>query len=155
MPSAMSKPKEPVEMTAMSLIKPPSPSFMIDPLPNCFSIWLTARSIAFCRFTSMASLLCQAFGSLQNEDCKSRRLASYLSNLQQNDFNNVYRAKTPRSQRSCFGFRTWRALRLCASQRFSDSVIQISIENFKYLWLDFRIFTPYSIHFFKLGRLKC
>src|SRR5213078_4044159 len=30
-----------------------SPSFMMAPLPNCFSIWLTARSIARSRFTSM------------------------------------------------------------------------------------------------------
>src|SRR5439155_159957 len=30
-----------------------SPSFMIAPFPNCFSIWLTARSIARSRFTSM------------------------------------------------------------------------------------------------------
>jgi hypothetical protein len=29
-------------------------------------------------------------------------------------------------------------LRLCASDLFSDSVLQNAIENFKYLWLGFR-----------------
>ena len=32
-------------------------------------------------------------------------------------------------------FRTWRALRLCASHLFSDSASQYSTENFKYVWL--------------------
>ena len=35
-----------------------SPSFMIAPLPNCFSIWLIARSIARSRLlTSVAAML--------------------------------------------------------------------------------------------------
>src|SRR5438552_2968321 len=41
----------------MSWERASSPSFMIAPLPNCFSIWLTARSIARSRFTSM--LMCR------------------------------------------------------------------------------------------------
>src|SRR5262249_44012351 len=54
MPSATSSPSEPVGSDAMSWARASSPSFMIAPLPNCFSIWLTARSIARSRFTSMA-----------------------------------------------------------------------------------------------------
>jgi len=38
---------EPVEITGMSGMVYSPPSFMIDPLPNCFSIWLTALSMAF------------------------------------------------------------------------------------------------------------
>src|SRR5499426_4626453 len=57
MPRAMSRPREPVETTGTSLTTPPSPSFMIAPLPNCLSIWLTARSIALSRFASIFTLL--------------------------------------------------------------------------------------------------
>src|SRR2546422_3408196 len=53
MPSAMSSPSEPVGRQATSWASASSPSFMMAPLPNCFSIWLTARSIARSRFTSM------------------------------------------------------------------------------------------------------
>src|SRR5262245_15950703 len=56
-PKAISSPREPVETTGTSFTMPPSPSFMIAPLPNCLSIWLTARSIAFSRFTSIFRLL--------------------------------------------------------------------------------------------------
>src|SRR5947199_890047 len=53
MPSAMSRPSEPVGSAGMSPARAASPSRMIAPLPNCFSIWLSARSIARSRFTSM------------------------------------------------------------------------------------------------------
>src|SRR5437016_4734695 len=53
MPRAMSRPSEPVGRQATSCASASSPSFMMAPLPNCFSIWLTARSIARSRFTSM------------------------------------------------------------------------------------------------------
>src|SRR6266849_7777427 len=53
MPRAMSRPSEPVGRQATSCDSASSPSFMMAPLPNCFSIWLTARSIARSRFTSM------------------------------------------------------------------------------------------------------
>src|SRR5262245_56904762 len=53
MPSAMSRPIDPVGSAGMSATCAPSPSFMMAPLPNCFSIWLNARSIARSRFTSM------------------------------------------------------------------------------------------------------
>src|SRR5947208_61684 len=53
MPSAISRPSEPVGRQATSCASASSPSFMMAPLPNCFSIWLTARSIARSRFTSM------------------------------------------------------------------------------------------------------
>src|SRR5213080_44922 len=52
-PRAMSRPSEPVGRQATSCASASSPSFMMAPLPNCFSIWLTARSIARSRFTSM------------------------------------------------------------------------------------------------------
>ena len=45
------------------------------------------------------------------------RIDFNLSNVQQNDFNNVYRANTPSRQRKTFFYflRTWRALRFdCA-----------------------------------------
>src|SRR2546422_2163039 len=54
MPSARSSPSDPVGSAGMSWESAASPSFMMAPLPNCFSIWLTARSIARSRFTSMA-----------------------------------------------------------------------------------------------------
>ena len=44
-PSAISRPKLPVEMasTCMAVL---SPSFMTAPLPNCFSIWASAVASA-------------------------------------------------------------------------------------------------------------
>src|SRR5438552_10343747 len=54
MPRAMSRPREPVGRQAASCASAASPSRMMAPLPNCFSIWLRARSIARSRFTSMA-----------------------------------------------------------------------------------------------------
>src|SRR5438874_13820839 len=46
MPRAASKEIEPVEMTAMGTMASLLPSRMIEPFPNCFSIWARARSIA-------------------------------------------------------------------------------------------------------------
>jgi hypothetical protein len=42
----MSKDIEPVEMTPAIATVVDSPSFMIEPLPNLFSIWLMASSSA-------------------------------------------------------------------------------------------------------------
>src|SRR5215470_1994214 len=57
-PRAMSSAKEPVGMTFTSGAGWSSPRRMIEPLPNCFSIVLTASSIAFSR------LLLSAIGVL-------------------------------------------------------------------------------------------
>ena len=45
-PSAASKEIAPVEITEMGTTAPLLPSFMMEPLPNCFSICVMARSIA-------------------------------------------------------------------------------------------------------------
>ena len=47
MPSATSSPMEPVGIASISTAAP-SPSFMIEPLPNARSIWPSAASNAFC-----------------------------------------------------------------------------------------------------------
>jgi hypothetical protein len=52
-PSAMSSPRLPVEIVATSRKSASAPSFMIEPLPKDFSIWLTARSNARSRFASI------------------------------------------------------------------------------------------------------
>jgi hypothetical protein len=67
-------------------------------------------------------------------------LGAYGLNVQQNHFNKIYRANTPRAQRkiSSYGSDLDVLLRpfglaqdaLCASHLFSDSVIQTSTENF-------------------------
>ena len=49
MPSAMSRPKDPVEVVSMSWTGLSAPSFIIEPLPNCRSIWVSALSSAFLR----------------------------------------------------------------------------------------------------------
>src|ERR1044071_764087 len=56
-PRAISSPRDPEEITGKSFGIPASPSFIMAPLPNCRSIWLTARSSAFSRFTSIYCLL--------------------------------------------------------------------------------------------------
>ncbi len=53
MPSAMSRPSEPVETTSMSLEIGDSPRRMIEPLPNCFSIWDSAADRALLLFSSI------------------------------------------------------------------------------------------------------
>jgi hypothetical protein len=53
MPRAMSSPREPVEMASMLPMAVPSPIRITDPLPNCFSIWLSAAASAFLRFSSI------------------------------------------------------------------------------------------------------
>src|SRR6185437_4657810 len=45
-PRAESKEMEPVEITAMGTMASLLPNRMMEPLPNCFSIWDNARSIA-------------------------------------------------------------------------------------------------------------
>ncbi len=52
-PKAESNEIDPVEITAMGTIASFDPSRMIDPLPNCFSIWDTASSIALPRSSAM------------------------------------------------------------------------------------------------------
>ncbi len=49
----MSRPREPVETTSIALSTSASPSFMIEPLPNCFSIWDSAAARAFALFSSI------------------------------------------------------------------------------------------------------
>src|SRR5262245_34657404 len=52
-PSAMSSPRLPVDTVETSRMSASAPSFMIEPLPKDFSIWLTAKSNARSRFESM------------------------------------------------------------------------------------------------------
>src|SRR5688500_13514736 len=52
MPSAMSRPSDPVETTSMSALAGCSPRRITEPLPNCFSIWLSAALSAFLRLLS-------------------------------------------------------------------------------------------------------
>src|SRR5688572_19693578 len=52
MPSAMSRPSEPVDTTSMSALAGCSPRRITEPLPNCFSIWLSAALSAFLRLLS-------------------------------------------------------------------------------------------------------
>src|SRR5262245_26327007 len=48
MPSAMSRPSEPVEIASTSMRRSLAPSRMIEPLPKFLSIWASAASSAFC-----------------------------------------------------------------------------------------------------------
>src|SRR5471032_371253 len=50
----MSRPSEPVDTTWMSSITSPAPRRMIEPLPNCFSIWARAacKALAFSAFSA-------------------------------------------------------------------------------------------------------
>ncbi len=56
MPRARSKAIEPVGMASMGTTAPFWPSFMIVPLPNCFSIWESAASMALWRDDDLSSL---------------------------------------------------------------------------------------------------
>src|SRR6185312_13935364 len=47
MPSAISSPSEPEEIASISMVLSFLPSFMIEPLPNWRSIWLSAADRAF------------------------------------------------------------------------------------------------------------
>src|SRR5712691_1475907 len=58
-PSARSSPSEPDGMTGTSGGASVAPSFMMDPLPNCFSIWAIASSMA--RFFSSRSAIAFSF----------------------------------------------------------------------------------------------
>ena len=49
----MSRPSEPVETTCRSFWIWESPIFMIEPLPNCFSIWASAAASALDFWSSM------------------------------------------------------------------------------------------------------
>src|SRR5437870_12881167 len=57
--SARSSPSEPDGMTGTSGGASVAPSFMMDPLPNCFSIWAIASSMA--RFFSSRSAIAFSF----------------------------------------------------------------------------------------------
>ena len=48
MPSAMSSPRDPVEMASTSMRLSLAPSRMMEPLPKFLSIWASAASSAFC-----------------------------------------------------------------------------------------------------------
>src|ERR1700722_13771861 len=48
MPSAMSRPNEPVDTTSTSITASREPNFMIEPLPKARSIWPSAASNARC-----------------------------------------------------------------------------------------------------------
>src|SRR6187401_1342971 len=48
----MSRPSEPVDTTSMSWLAGCSPRRITEPLPNCFSIWLSAAESAFLRLLS-------------------------------------------------------------------------------------------------------
>src|SRR5205814_3429289 len=68
----MSRPSEPVETTSMSSITSPSPSRMIEPLPNCFSVCAGAacRALAFSVFralTGASILFLQKVGALSQK----------------------------------------------------------------------------------------
>ena len=54
-PSARSSDRAPVEIPSTSMWDP-SPSFMIAPAPNVFSIWLIALLSAFCSTDALALL---------------------------------------------------------------------------------------------------
>src|SRR3954471_11099464 len=56
-PKAASNEIDPVGITEIGTMASFDPSRMIDPLPNCFSIWDTARSIALPRSSAMEWLL--------------------------------------------------------------------------------------------------
>jgi hypothetical protein len=60
-PRAMSSPSEPVETVWMSLSTSPSPRRMIEPLPNCFSIWESAAARALALLSSMGLILAERF----------------------------------------------------------------------------------------------
>src|SRR6185369_7195874 len=53
-PSAMSRPSEPVETASTSYDADASPRRMTEPLPNCFSIWPSAALSAFLRLSSIS-----------------------------------------------------------------------------------------------------
>ena len=48
MPSAMSRPSEPVDTEGITSATPPLPSFITEPLPKARSIWAIAASSARC-----------------------------------------------------------------------------------------------------------
>src|ERR1700739_2026739 len=58
-PSAASNEIDPVEITEMGTMASFDPHRMIEPLPNCFSICATARSIALTRSSAMGVWLLQ------------------------------------------------------------------------------------------------
>src|SRR5512146_3266888 len=71
----MSKPSDPVETTWISLPTSLSPRRMMEPLPNCFSIWLSAAASALLLLSSifvspfknsMGRIVAQQFGVVQN-----------------------------------------------------------------------------------------
>ena len=56
-PSAISRLNDPVEIASTFGTAPSSPMRMIDPVPNCFSIWDNTACRAFCLFSSMVLVL--------------------------------------------------------------------------------------------------
>src|SRR5688572_20195547 len=64
MPSAMSRPSEPVDTASTSYVADASPRRMTEPLPNCFSIWPSAAASAFLRFSSIVATLSEVGGEV-------------------------------------------------------------------------------------------
>ena len=68
----MSSPSEPVGTTAISAEIACSPSFMMEPLPNCFSIWLRARSSALLLISIAIACCLRGIYLLRCESCHKR-----------------------------------------------------------------------------------
>src|SRR3954468_14085732 len=59
---------EPVEIAGIAVMASFCPRRMIEPLPNCFSIWPTAISMALARSRSLRSSLADA--AITTPDCR-------------------------------------------------------------------------------------
>jgi hypothetical protein len=68
MPSAMSSISEPVGTTS-TISATRSPMRMTEPLPNCFSIWLSAADRARFLFSSIVDSLVVSLGRRHRKDC--------------------------------------------------------------------------------------
>src|SRR5579872_2124644 len=79
----MSSASAPVDITSAVSLAWCSPSFMMDPLPNCFSIWVRARSRARCRSFMLRFLLARwdGFGWLSWPHCTKRMFICQVTGL--------------------------------------------------------------------------
>src|SRR5687768_1382452 len=82
-PSAMSRPRLPVETVSISICSR-LPSFIAEPLPNARSIWASAASSAFCRSMLMDSPPATTFScaaiplSPRQSDCDFQRCIGFV-----------------------------------------------------------------------------
>src|SRR5579863_3375010 len=76
MPNAASIDSDPVEITEIGTIASFDPSRRIDPLPNCFSIWLSVNSKARARSFSSMGISCIVFAL--SSPIKERNARGYL-----------------------------------------------------------------------------